>query len=123
MLSLLEHRNGTAQFVPSLLPFSTRTRLSPHATSSFEQNTMFASKRQGHHSTFIEQLGRRPAYGQLAPRPINDVLDKVAVKQTLADRSRRAIGCFAWRPGTHVDIGGADGDVVFLAVRRVRGPG
>src|SRR6516225_2332096 len=91
--------------------------------SSFEQNTVFASKRQGHRGAFVEQLGRRTAHGQLAPRPMNDVLDKVAVKKPLADRSRSTIGRSVRSAGTHVDIGSADRDMALVAMRRVRGPG
>src|SRR5215472_6987645 len=99
------------------------TKLSRQSASSFEQNTMFAGKRQGHRGALVEQLGRRTAYGQLAPRPMNDVLDKVAVKQTLANRSRSTIGRSVRCDGTHVDIRGADRDMAFVAIRRVRGPG
>src|SRR5215813_11521851 len=98
------------------------TKLSRQSASSFEQNTMFASKRQGHRSAFIKQLGRRTAYGQLAPRPMNDVLDKVAVKKTLANRPRSTIGRSVRCDGTHVDICSADRDMAFVAMRRVRGP-
>src|SRR5215472_13683283 len=99
------------------------TRLSLQSASSFEQNTVFASKRQGHCATLIEQLGRRSAYGQFSPWPMNDVLDKVAMKKTLANRSRSAIVPSVRCDGTHVDICGADRHMAFVATRRVRGPG
>src|SRR5262249_45676541 len=99
------------------------TRLPRHSLSTLEQNTMFASKRQGHCSAFIEQLGGRSAYGQLAPRPMNDVLDKVAMKKTLANRSRSAIVLSIRCEGAHVDICSADRDMAFVAMWRVHGPG
>src|SRR3954447_1136596 len=102
---------------------SAMTRLSRQSASFFEQNTMFAGKRQGHRGAFVEQLGRRTAHGQLAPRPMNDVLDEVAVKKTLANRSRNTIGRAVRCDGTHVDIyvdiGGADRDMAFVAMWRV----
>src|SRR5215472_2469537 len=98
------------------------TRLSRQSASSLEQNTVFASKRQGHCATLIEQLGRRSAYGQFSPWPKNDVLDKVAMKKTLANRSRSVIVPSVRCDGTHVDICGADRHMAFVAMRRVRGP-
>src|SRR5215469_7703056 len=99
------------------------TRLSRQPASSFEQDTVFASKRQSHRGAFVEQLGRRTAYGQLAPRPMNDILDKVTVKKPLTDGSRSAIVCPVWFLGTHLDICGADRDMAFIAMWRMRGPG
>src|SRR5262245_7877551 len=99
------------------------TRLSRQSASSFQQNTMFASKRQGHRGAFFEQLGWWTAYGPPRPQPINDVLDKVAVKKPLANRSRSTIGRSVRWAGTHVDICSADRDMTFVAMWRMSGPG
>jgi hypothetical protein len=54
---------------------------------------------------------------------MNDVLDKVPMKQTLANRSRSAIFPSVRCAGTHIDICGPDRHMAFVAMRRVCGPG
>src|SRR5207248_3468054 len=57
------------------------------------------------------------------PGPMNDVLDKVSMEQTLANRSRSAIVPSVRCAGTHIDVRGADRHMRFVAMRRVCGPG
>src|SRR3954451_15666028 len=101
-----------------------RSRLGPG--SSFEQDAMFWREGQRHRGAFLEHFGRRTAHGQRAARPIDYVLDEVAVEQTLQDRPRGAIVPVTDAPWTialsHLDIGRAHRDMGLAAARRLRRP-
>src|SRR5947208_17010141 len=57
-----------------------------------EQYAVFGSEREGDLGAFVEQIGRRAAHDQGSGRPIDDVLDEIAVEQALADLPVRGVG-------------------------------
>src|SRR5690349_2570227 len=91
--------------------------------SGFQQHAVLGGEGDRDSGAFLEHLGRRAADGQLARRPVDNVLDEIAVEQALADVAGSRVRAAVWRSRGEIDIGGADRDPVFVAARRVHGSG
>src|ERR1700751_4300255 len=89
----------------------------------FEQDTVLGCERQHDGSALIKEFSRGAAHGQLTRRPVDDVLDEIAVEEALADCPWGGIGAAIWCTRCHFDVGGANGNIGLAAVRRVRRPG
>src|SRR5690242_7466907 len=114
---------------PSCAGFSSRSDCvvvllfaTPFGASAFEQNAVLGRKRQRDPLTLVEQLGRRTSDGQLSGGPLDNVLDEIAVEETLADGAGRAVRPAVRRTGGDVDIGGTDRHALLIAARHMRGP-
>ena len=83
---------------------------------------MLGGEGDGDCGALFEHFGRRTTDDQLPGRPVDDVLDEIAVEEALADIAGSGVGSAIQRPRREVDIGGADCDPVLVAARRVRGP-